>query len=109
MRKNKNQVNPEEHEVKRVRLPKKDQVLGVVINKMGGRHFKVFCTDGHERLCRIPGGKKRGMWIDLDCFVIVKIWEVQGDERGDIIFKYRKAEIVWLQKNGYLDKLKDFL
>ena len=99
----------EEGQITRVRLPKNREVIGVVIGKMGGRHFKVFCSDGNERLCRIPGSKKRGMWIDLDSFVIVKIWEVQGDTRGDIIWKYRKAQVKWLENKGYLDNMKEFL
>ncbi len=104
----KTQQNPEEI-ITRARLPKSGEVLGVVLSKMGGRHFRVFCSDKKERLCRIPGGKKRGMWIDIDSFVLVKIWEIQGDERGDIIWKYRKAQIRWLEKNGHLKDMKEFL
>ncbi len=99
----------QEEEITRVRLPKKGEVIGFVTSKMGGRHFKVFCSDRKERICRIPGSKKRSMWINQDDFVIVKLWEVQSDERGDIIWKYRKAQIKWLERNGYLNTLKEFL
>ena len=98
-----------EEDITRVRLPKNGEVIGFVSSKIGGRHFKVFCSDGKERICRIPGSKKRSMWINQDDFVIVKKWEVQGDERGDIIWKYRKAQVSWLKNNGHLDTLKEFL
>jgi len=35
--------------------------------------------------------------------VLVKPWELQGDSKGDIIFKYTKAQAGWLRRKGYLD------
>ena len=86
----------------RIRLPKGKEVLGVVEEKMGGAHFRVACVDEKIRLCRIPGALKRGLWIDLDMTVLVRPWENQSDERGDIISKYNHQQIKILKDKGFL-------
>ena len=86
----------------KLRLPKDGEVLGIVEEKLGGTHFRVACVDDKVRICRIPGALKRGLWIDLDRVVIVKPWELQPDERGDIIAKYNDQEVRELKKKGYL-------
>ena len=87
-------------------LPKEDEIIGVVEEKTGGAHFKVFCSDDKTRLCRIPGSKKRSMWIDIGMIVLVKPWVAQPKDRGDIIKKYNELQIKELKKRGYLDKIK---
>ncbi len=88
----------EEH---KLRLPKEGEVLGIVEEKLGGAHFRVACMDDKIRVCRIPGALKRGLWIGLNMVVIVKLWELQSDERGDIIAKYNKQEVKELKRRGY--------
>ena len=40
--------------------------------------------------------------------IIVQPWELGGDQKGDVIFKYRsKAEITFLKRKGYLDAIDD--
>ncbi len=87
-------------EIIKLRLPKKDEVIGVVEEKLGGAHFKVYCMDEKTRLCRIPGARKRDLWIELNRIVLVKPWEVQSDERGDIIAKYDNQGVKELIKRG---------
>ena len=29
-------------------------------------------------------------------------WEVQSDERGDVLFKYNPTQVSWLRKRGFL-------
>ena len=87
-------------EIIKLRLPKEDEVIGVVEEKLGGAHFRVFCMDDKLRFCRIPGSKKRGMWIDLDMVVIVKPWVAQPDEKGDIVMKYNKQQVEELKRRG---------
>ncbi len=89
----------EEVEIK-IRLPKDDEIIGVVEEKLGGAHFRVYCMDEKTRLCRIPGAKKRGLWIELNRVVLVKPWEVQSDDRGDIIAKYDNHGVKELTKKG---------
>lgn len=99
----------EEQEVGRVRKPNDDEVLGVVLRKEGGGKYRIYCTDGEERICRIPGSKKRGLWVKRDNVVLVEPWDIQGDEKGDIVESYSNAETRWLEDHGFLDEIKEFL
>ena len=86
----------------RVRLPKGREVLAIVEAKMGGNKMKVRCMDGKTRLGRVPGRFKKSLWLRIGDAVIVEKWEIQGDERGDIIWKYTNTQKEWLLRNGYL-------
>ena len=88
-------------EVIRVRLPEKDEVIGVVIQLLGFAKMRVKCLDGVERICRVPGRLSRKLWIKEGNYVLVKPWSIQKD-RGDIIYKYSKTEVMWLKEKGYL-------
>lgn len=89
-------------EIKRVKIPKGKQVLGRVEGAVGGGKYQVRCQDGNKRLCRIPGSKKRDIWLRDGDIVVVEPWKVQSDERGNIVWRYRKAEAQWLKKKGIL-------
>ena len=99
----------EEQEVGRVRKPEGEEVLGVVLRKEGGGKYRIYCTDGEERICRIPGSKKRGLWVKRDNVVLVEPWDIQGDEKGDIIESYSNAETRWLEDHDFLDEIREFL
>ena len=98
-----------EQKARRVRRPKDDEVLGIVLRKEGGGKYRVYCTDGKERICRIPGSKKRGIWVKRDSVVLVQPWKIQGDEKGDIVNSYSQAETQLLEDKGYLDEISEFL
>ncbi|MCF7872227.1 translation initiation factor eIF-1A [Candidatus Woesearchaeota archaeon] len=98
--------NPGE-EIERVRLPRGDEVLGVLDSRLGASRCDVRCMDGKTRNCRIPGRLKRRLWVREGDIVLVQPWEFGGDEKGDIIFKYRPSQVSWLQKKGYLDNIND--
>lgn len=98
-----------EEEIGRVRTPDKGQHLAVVLNKMGYGRFKLYCSDGNERMGRIPGSKRRRMWVKNDDVVLIEPWDIQGDEKCEIIWHYSNAQKDWLEKKGYLDELKEFL
>lgn len=102
---------PEEEEegIGRVREPKGKEVLGIVLRKEGGGKYRVYCTDGNERICRIPGSKKRGIWVKRDSVVLVEPWKIQGDEKGDIVNSYSQAETEWLEDHDHLDEISEFL
>ena len=70
--------------------------------------MKVVCFDGKTRICRIPGRLKRRLWVRESNIVIIEPWEFGGDEKGDVIYKYRPVQVDWLKKKGYLDKLNEF-
>jgi translation initiation factor 1A len=102
-------MSDEEQEARRVRRPGDGELLGIVLRKEGGGKYRVYCTDGEERICRIPGSKKRGLWVKRDSLVLVEPWDIQGDEKGDIIESYSNAETKLLEDKGYLDEIKEFL
>ncbi len=90
---------------KSIRLPKKEEneLLAFVIAELGGARMQCFCEDGKERICRVPGRLKRKIWVKEGDVVIVKPWEVEGEKRGDIIWRYKKLEVEWLRKKGMLN------
>jgi translation initiation factor 1A len=90
----------------RVRVPRDKEVLGVLEQRLGGSRCKVRCLDGNTRNCRIPGRLKRKLWVREGDIVLVEPWQFEGDEKGDIIFKYRPIQVDWLRKNGHLSKLE---
>ncbi|MEM3400147.1 MAG: translation initiation factor eIF-1A [Candidatus Micrarchaeia archaeon] len=86
----------------RVRIPRRDEVLGKVVSLVGGGRLVVECQDGNERLCRIPGKIKRKIWVKDGDIVVVKPWSVGGDKRGDIVWRYTSLQVEWLEKKGYM-------
>ncbi len=103
-----NKPSTDEPQIIRVRIPKGEELLGVVQQRLGGSRMRVLCLDGRERICRIPGRLRRGLWVRENDIVIIKPWELGGDTKGDVIYKYRgKAEVDFLRKKGYLKKIED--
>ena len=98
-----NQQNQEEEVVTRVRLPRGEEVLGIIEQRLGGNKMLVVCLDGKTRNCRVPGRLKRALWLRPGDIVIVEPWELDKN-KGDIIFKYRLNQIEWLKNKGYLKK-----
>jgi len=95
----------EEEEIARIRIPKENEVLGIVEEMLGGDKMRVRCDDGKERICRIPGKIRKRVWITTGNLVLVQPWKVQSDERGDVIFRYTPTQVSWLKKKGYIKTL----
>lgn len=99
---------PEQPQVFRVRIPKGNELLGIVKQRLGGSRMRVLCLDGKERICRIPGRLRRALWVRENNIVIIEPWELGGDDKGDVIYKYKgKAEVDFLKKKGYLKNIED--
>lgn len=86
----------------RVRLPRKGEVLGVVIGMMGASRMLVDCIDGKERLVRIPGKIKRTIWVKSGDVVLAKPWEIESDKKADLVWRYTRLQADWLRREGYL-------
>jgi len=88
----------------RVRTPRKEnnEILGIIEQMLGASRVRVRCMDGHTRMGRIPGKLKRKIWVREGDVVIVTPWEVQSNEKCDIIWRYTKGQVSWLSKRGYL-------
>jgi len=91
-----------EEEIKDMVLPVANDVLGIATKLLGFDRVLVKCQDGHERLCRIRGKMKRRVWIRERDVVLVSPWDFQSDKRGDVIWRYTKAQAELLRKNNYL-------
>jgi translation initiation factor 1A len=93
-----------EEERRRIRMPRESEreVLGVVLGLMGGSRMKVACKDGKERMCRIPGKLRNRVWVREGDVVIVRIWEIEGDKKGDIIWRYWPMQARILKEEGHV-------
>jgi translation initiation factor 1A len=91
-----------EEELKNMVLPVANDVLGIAEKMLGFDRLLVKCQDGHERLCRIRGKMKRRAWIRVRDVVLVSPWDFQSDKRGDIIWRYKRNQVEWLRRKGYL-------
>lgn len=89
-------------EIVRVRTPRGREVLGVVEEMLGAGRFRIRCSDSKTRMCRVSGKFKRKQWIRPGDVVLIKPWEVESNEKGDVIWKYRAAEIDWMRKRGII-------
>ncbi len=89
-------------ELRRLRLPKENEVLGIVEQMSGGSRMVVRCKDDKIRVCRIPGKIKRRIWIKVGDVVIVKPWSVQSDEKADIVWRYTKPQVERLINQGVI-------
>ncbi len=96
----------QEGEVFRVRLPKGREVLGILERRLGGNRMSVKCLDGKSRICRVPGRLRRRLWLREGNVILIEPWELGGDEKGDVIWKYRPNGVLWLRKKGYLKNIE---
>ncbi|MBM3230353.1 translation initiation factor IF-1A [Candidatus Pacearchaeota archaeon] len=87
--------------VVRARLPKKDELIGVIVQRYGGNRMEVKSTDGKSRNCRVPGRYRRGLWLRPGDYVLIAVWP-DDPEKGDLIFKYQGSMLTQLRKKGLL-------
>ncbi|MDP7323503.1 MAG: translation initiation factor eIF-1A [Candidatus Woesearchaeota archaeon] len=96
-----------QQDLSRVMMPRGNQSIGILDQRLGASRSRVRCLDGKTRICRIPGKLKRRLWVRAGDIVLVQPWELGGDGKGDIIIKYRPAQVDFLKRKGMLDKLTD--
>ncbi len=86
----------------RVKLPRGREVIGIITQRVGAGRMLISCMDGKTRNCRVPGRLRRELWLREGDAVIVEPWEFDQDEKADILFKYSKAAIEKLKRDGML-------
>ena len=91
-----------EGELNQLVVPSANDVLGVAIKLLGFDRVLVKCQDGKERLCRIRGKMKRRVWIREGDIVLVSPWDFQSDKRGDVFWRYTKAQAETLRRKGHI-------
>lgn len=96
-----------QNEIRRVKLPRGNQTLGILEQRLGGSRMRVRCLDGKNRICRIPGRLKRSLWVREGDVLLIEPWELGGDAKGDVIFKYKPIQANFLRKKGYLKGLEE--
>jgi len=69
----------------RAPLPKQNQVIGIIEQRLGGNKMKVNCLDGKSRNCRVPGRLKRELWLRPNDVVIIEPWELDNT-KADVLF-----------------------
>jgi len=89
----------------RIKIPRNNEVIGIIEQRLGGSRMRVKCLDGKIRICRIPGRLKRKLWIREGDVLLVEPWEFDND-KGDVIFKYQPNHVDWLKKKGYLKDMQ---
>src|SRR3989344_8412345 len=96
-----------QEDISRVKVPRGNQCIGFLEQRLGGSRMRVRCLDGKTRICRIPGRLKRRLWVREGDTVLVEPWELSGDDKGDIIFKYSQSQINFLKNRGYLKQIQE--
>lgn len=87
----------------RVRMPRGGEMLGVIDSMLGANKLRVRCQDDKIRICRIPGKLRKRIWMREGDTVIVKPWGIQGDIKGDVVWKYNPTEASWLRRKRILN------
>ena len=86
----------------KVRVPRRNEVLGLVQQMLGTGRLRVKCLDGKIRMCRIPGRMRKRVWVREGDVVIVELGDVQSDTKGDIKYRYTRDQVRWLERENYL-------
>lgn len=103
MKEENDEENPGEQVLTRAPLPRREEMIGIIEQRLGGNKMLVNCLDGKTRNCRVPGRLKRKLWLRPGDVVIVEPWDLDKN-KGDVIFKYKPNQIEWLKNKGYLKK-----
>jgi len=95
----------EAEEISRVKLPRGNQVIGVLEARLGGSRMRVRCFDNKTRICRIPGRLKKKLWVRDGDTVLVEPWELGGNEKGDVVYVYTRNQVRWLKNKGLVKEV----
>ncbi len=95
----------EDGQVIRVRLPdeSKGEVLGQIIQLLGGNLLLVRCVDGHVRKVRIPGKYRKRMWSRTgDVVLVIPEFGLHPEEKGVLEHRYSKNHAQFLYEQGLI-------
>ncbi|MGK0208881.1 MAG: translation initiation factor 1A [Patescibacteria group bacterium] len=98
---NRKTVNPDEMKHFRVRMPRQGEVIGIITQRLGASRMNVSCMDGKTRNCRVPGSKRRGLWLREGDAILIKPWEFD-DSKGDVEYKFLPVEVKKLKDRDML-------
>lgn len=78
----------------------KGEMFAIVREFNGGSRFTAYCEDEKTRMIRIPGRLKKKQWTRVGDLIIIKKWQVEGDKKGDLVYRYIKTEREVLLRNN---------
>lgn len=84
----------------RVRLPRGKEMLGQIEEMLGASRFRILGKDGKTRLCRIPGRFRFRVRVSPGDIAIIEPWDIEPDQKADIVWIYTKTQANWLRKKG---------
>ena len=87
---------------KKMFMPNKYDILGVVDKNFGFTRMRVICQDGYKRMCRIRGKMKKRNWVREGDIVLISPWDFAYETKGDIIFRYTQNQANWLRGTDLL-------
>ncbi len=100
---NKNRTQSADGEVIRVRLPQEGEVLGQVIQLLGGGLLLTKCVDGKVRQVRIPGKYRKRMWTRTgDVIICMPEYGLHPESKGELVHRFRKNETKILFQRGLI-------
>lgn len=104
-------MNKKKGEKTRIRTPDKEngEMLGLVLERLGGLWLKVKCADNKKRKVRIPGSQRRVRIYPGDVIIIKPWYGLQPDSRADVVWKYKKHRVQRLLDTGFKDEIKDLI
>ena len=87
----------------RAQLPKTGEFFGIVLQILGASILLVKCLDGFTRQIRIPGKYRKRMWCRVgDVVIIMPLYGMKPDEKGELVHRFRKNEVRWLINNKHI-------
>ena len=98
MKKQKSKRLLEDGQVRRARLPTRNELFAVVLEMSGGSRMVAMCEDDKKRMVRIGGKFKRRMWCRVNDLILIKPWPIQSDIKADLVYRYLPAERNWIIK-----------
>ena len=90
----------QQQEIARIRMPRGKEMFALITSLSGAGNVIVDCEDGKTRVGRIRGKIRKRVWVRLGDLVLVEPWEVQADERCDVLWKYTRTQANYLKRTN---------
>ena len=92
----------------RVKMPDSriGEMFAIADQILGGRRLNVICSDGKNRLGRIPGRMRRREWVRENDLIVILPWDFQ-DSRCDVRHRYTKTQALYLSRKNLIPEIVD--
>jgi initiation factor 1A len=85
------------------------QLFGIILDKCGGCHFRLMCSDGRIRNGKLSGRMANGPRINTASYVIISLRDFEKDQKNCDIIGHASpsADIIRILKSNNNNKQKD--